>query len=112
MNETLAQVLAVALIGYAVIFTSAEAVEVKPFVSASVIKVQKTDWYAYNDKHDKWENPSQMATLKAGIVIRENDLSIDINLFHISDPTNGRLGRLGEGDYGANGFEISARKEF
>lgn len=112
MNETLAQILAVALIGLAVFSSDADSAEIKPFVSGSIINVNATDWKTPNYYAMRYESPKQMATLKAGVVIRENGLSVDINLFHISDPTNGRVGHLNEGDYGANGFEITARKEF
>lgn len=89
-----------------------EAAEVVPFVSGSMIHINETDWLTPDYEKGHYVKPSNMATLKAGVAIKENNLTVDINLFHISDPTNGQLGRLNEGDYGANGWEVSTRYEF
>lgn len=90
----------------------AESAEVVPFVSGSMIHVNQTDWLTPDYEKGYYVQPSSMATLKAGVAVKEGNLSVDINLFHISDPTNGQIGKLNEGDYGANGWEIATRYEF
>ena len=95
---------------------NAKAAEVKPFVSASYIHSNDSDVYKWDSNNQggyKVQNTQNFATLKIGVVIRDNTgMSADLNLFHESDPTNGTLGDLKEGDSGVNGIELSVRKEF
>lgn len=89
--------------------------EVKPFVSVSYIRAADSDVYKWDSSGNGYivQNTENFATIKAGIVYRtDSGFSIDANLFHESDPTNGTVGDLKEGDKGVNGFEITARKEF
>jgi hypothetical protein len=108
------QLIALCVLG-SLIACNVKADEVKPFVSASYIRAADSDVYKWDKSGDGYviQNTENFATLKAGIVYRaDNGFSVDVNLFHESDPTNGRLGHLKEGDKGVNGFEITARKEF
>lgn len=89
---------------------------IHPFVSASYIRSNDSDvykWDASGNGGYKVQNTQNFATLKVGIVVRNNTgLSADLNLFHESDPSNGTLGKLNEGDKGINGIELTIRKEF
>jgi hypothetical protein len=88
------------------------AAEVKPFISGSIIKVNSTDWLNPDYEIKRYIKPNHAATIKLGVCIKEGDMSLDINLFHLSNPSNGTIGDLKEGDSGINGIEFNVRKEF
>jgi hypothetical protein len=96
-----------------IVFQSpAMAIEIKPFVSVSFIKINSSDWLNPDYTKRQYVKPRSGATIKAGISIVEENLSVDINMFHLSNPTNGTIGDFKEGDAGINGIEWGVRYVF